>query len=163
MTTRSAIATHFGAPGALVLISLALNLFFVGVFAAYVVRHYVSAPPAAGVIDRSPAARIDRLAATLPASDAEKLRSEFRSQETSVEAARDGYRRSQDAIRRILRAEPFDPAAMRAAMADSRVARQAFDQVLHGVIAAAAAQMSNAGRNKLADWPQSRPAGEANR
>ena len=114
-------------------------------------------------IDRSPAARIDRLAATLPADDAEKLRSEFRSRQATVDAARDNYRRLQDVIRRALRAEPFDPAAMRAAMADARAARQAFDQALQGVVASAAEQMSVAGRDKLADWPASRPASEANR
>ena len=120
-----------------------------------------SAPPAATVIDRSPAARIDRLAATLPAVDAEKLRGEFRRQQAGVDAARDNYRRLQDVIRHTLRAEPFDPVAMRAAMAEARAARQAFDHALQGVVAAAAEQMSVAGRNKLADWPGSRPASEA--
>ena len=49
MTARSGLATPIGAPGTLLLVSLALNLFFVGVGAAYVVRHYFSAPPAAAV------------------------------------------------------------------------------------------------------------------
>jgi uncharacterized membrane protein len=163
MTARFGLAAQIGGPSMLLLVSLALNLFFVGVGAAYVVRHYFSAPPAATAIDRSPAARIDRLAATLPAADAETLRREFRSQQASVDAARDNYRRLQDVIRQTLRAEPFDPAAMRAAMADARVARQAFDQALQGVVAAAAGQMSVAGRNRLADWPGSRPASEAKR
>jgi uncharacterized membrane protein len=163
MTARSGFAAHVGAPSTLLLVSLALNLFFVGVGAAYVVRHYFSAPPAATAIDRSPAARIDRLAATLPAADAEKLRGEFRRQQAGVDAARDNYRRLQDVIRQTLRAEPFDPAAMRTAMAEARAARQAFDHALQGVVAAAAEQMSVAGRNKLADWPGSRPASEANR
>jgi uncharacterized membrane protein len=163
MTARSGIATPIGAPGALILVSLSLNLFFVGVFAAYLLRHYVSAPAATSVIDRSPAARIERLAATLPAADAEKLRSEFRNRQATVDVARENYRRAQDVIRRILRADPFDPAAMRGAMADTRAARQAFDQALQAVIVSAAEQMSVAGRNKLADWPSSRSAGEANR
>ena len=163
MTARSAFATPVGAPGALLLVSLSLNLFFVGVFAAYVARHYLFAPTAASVIDRSPAARIERLSATLPTADAEKLRGEFRNRQAAVEVARENYRRAQDVIRRILRAEPFDPAAMRAAMTDTRAARQSFDQALQGVIVAAAEQMSVAGRNKLADWPSSRPASEANR
>jgi uncharacterized membrane protein len=163
MTARSGLATQIGAPSTLLLVSLALNLFFVGVGAAYVVRHYFSAPPAATAIDRSPAARIERLAATLPAADAEKLRSAFHAQQATVDAAREGYLSAQDSIRRALRAEPFDPAAMRATMADTRAARQAFDLMLQGVVATAAEQMSVAGRNRLADWPSSRPTAEAKR
>ena len=138
----------------LVLASLALNLFFTGLISALVVRHYVWAPSgSAATVDRSVAGRIDRLAATLPAEDAEKLRAEFRIQAAAVEETRAAYRRSQDAIRRTLRSEPFGVEAMRVAMTESRAARQTFDQSLHGVIAAAAARMSATGRNKLADWP----------
>ena len=42
-------------------------------------------------------------------------------------------------------------------MSKTRSARQAFDQSLQDVVAAAAAKMTPAGRNKLADWP-TRPA-----
>ena len=42
---------------------------------------------------------------------------------------------------------------MRAAMAKTRAARQAYDQVIQGVFADAAAKMSSAGRQALADWP----------
>ena len=45
---------------------------------------------------------------------------------------------------------------MRAAMAKTRAARQAFDQVIQGVFAFAASQMSPAGRQALADWPPGR-------
>jgi len=163
MTTRTGFATPVGAPSALLLVSLSLNLFFLGVFAAYGVRHYFSAPSAPNVIDRSPAARIERLAATLPSADADKLRSEFRNRQAAVEVARENYRGAQDVVRRILRAEPFDPTAMRAAMTDTRAARQALDQSLQGVIVAASEQMSVAGRNKLADWPSSRSASDPKR
>ena len=47
---------------------------------------------------------------------------------------------------------PFDAGALRAAMADRRAARQALDLALNDVIAAAAARMSPAGREKLASW-----------
>jgi len=137
----------------LVLISLALNLFCIGVAGALVVRTYYSAPPVHAPVDRSAAARIDRLAATLPPPDAEKLRTEFRARAATVEPAREAYRRAQDAARAVLRTEPFDAAALRAAMRDTRAARVVLDEALHEVIAAAAAQMSPAGRNKLADWP----------
>ena len=45
---------------------------------------------------------------------------------------------------------------MRAAMTQTRAARQSFDQVIQGVFAFSAAQMSPAGRQALADWPPGR-------
>ena len=41
-------------------------------------------------------------------------------------------------------------------MAKTRAARQAFDQVIQGVFAFSASQMSPAGRSALADWPPNR-------
>jgi uncharacterized membrane protein len=144
-------------------LSLALNLFFAGVAGALFVRHYVAAPAVTAAPDRSPAARIERLAATLPAKDAEVLRAQFVARARAVEAARDEYRRLLDATRPILRTEPFDAAAMRAALSAARGARQTFDQLMHEVITAAAGAMTPEGRRKLADWPTtSRPA-EINR
>jgi uncharacterized membrane protein len=138
----------------LVLASLALNLFFVGAGGALVARHYLAAPAASPApVDRSVAARMERLAVTLPSSDAEILRAEYRTKATNVDGARETYRKAQDEVRRILRAEPFQGDAMRAAMTEQRAARQAFDQLLQDVIASAAAKMSPAGRSKLADWP----------
>jgi uncharacterized membrane protein len=138
----------------LLLVSLALNLFLVGAGGALMARHYfaeraVTTAP----LDRSVAARIERLAATLPAGDADILRGEYRANAATVDAARETYRNAQDGVRAVLRAEPFQPDAMRAAMSQTRNARQAFDQLLQDVIASAAIRMSAAGRNALADWP----------
>ena len=58
--------------------------------------------------------------------------------------------------RETLRREPFDATAMRTAMTQTRAARQNFDQVVQGVFAGTAAQMSQAGRHALADWPPGR-------
>jgi len=139
------------------LVSLALNLFFVGVAGAIAVRAFLPGTPAHSPDQgRSAAARIDRLAVTLPPADADKLRTEFRAHEGPVEAANGEYRRAQDRVRAALRADPFDVDAVRGAMADTRVARQGLDVVLQDVIAAAAAQMSTAGRAKLAEWPPPR-------
>lgn len=138
----------------LLLGSLALNLFFVGAAGALAARHYL-APPAApsAALDRSVAARIERLAVTLPANDADILRGEFRDRAASVEAVQGTYRQAQDRIRKALRAQPFETEPLRAAMAETRAARQDFDRSLQEVIAAAAAKMSVAGRDRLADWP----------
>jgi uncharacterized membrane protein len=129
--------------------SLALNLFFIGLAIAFFVRE--PAP-----LDRSVSARVERLASTLPAPDADKLRAEFKAKRAGVEGARAEYEAARDGIRAVLRREPFDAAAMRAAMAKTRAARQDFDVVLQGVIAQAAENMSPAGRQKLADYSPTR-------
>ena len=139
----------------LILCSLALNLFFVGIAGALLVRHY--APAAApATTERGLAARIDRLATSLPEEDAEKLRAQFHAQQPQFEAARDNFRRAQDGVRAALRAEPFSPDALRAAMTTTRPARQAYNAAFQDILAAAAALMSPAGRSKLAEWPPSR-------
>jgi len=138
----------------LLLASLALNLFFIGVTGALVTRHYIADRSASTApFDRSVAARVERLAATLPAADAEILRAEYRANAATVDAARAAYHQAQDDVRGVLRKDPFAPEAMRAAMSTTRSARQGFDQLLQDMIASAAAKMSTAGRNKLADWP----------
>ncbi len=138
----------------LLLGSLALNLFFVGAAGAVAYR-YSSPVPLATVarIDHGLASRLNRIAASLPSTDAKIMRSELRAAEEKVAAAQADLRLSQDEVRSSLRAEPFDPEAVRTAMADNRAARDNFDEVLHDMIATAAAKMSVVGRNKLAEWP----------
>jgi uncharacterized membrane protein len=137
----------------ILLISLALNLFFLGLISAGPVKHLFH-PHQRGVVEpsRSAAERIDRLASTLPADDADKLRAAFHTKERTLESAHAAYRKAQGSMRSTLRAQPFDVSALRSAMTDVRTARQSLDAVLQDVIATAAAEMSPTGRNKLADW-----------
>jgi len=135
----------------LLLGSLALNLFFVGVALAIVVR-----APAAPTWDRNVFVRVERIADTLPPADADLLRGQINANRQLIEDAQTKYRAAQDQIRATLRHEPFDVEAMRAAMAKTRAARQSFDQVIQGVFAFSASQMSPAGRSALADWPPGR-------
>ena len=135
----------------LLLGSLALNLFFVGVAVAMAIR-----APTSPSWDRNVFVRVDRLAATLPAADADLLRGQINGNRATIEDAQTNYRAAQDLIRATLRQEPFDAAAMRAAMAKTRAARQNFDQAIQGMFAGAAAQMSSTGRQALADWPRGR-------
>ena len=135
----------------LLLGSLALNLFFVGVAVAMAVRG-----PAASWWNPDVFVRVDRLAATLPPADGAIVRSDIQANHDAIQTAQADYRAAQDATRATLRREPFDVEAMRAAMAKTRGARQHYDQVIHGVFLNAAAQMSQAGRNALADWPPGR-------
>lgn len=135
----------------LLLGSLALNLFFAGAAIALFIRE-----PAAPAWDRNVLVRIEHLADTLPPADANLLRGRITTNRAAIEAAQSNYRASQSKIRDTLRVEPFDTAAMQAAMTETRAARQNFDQVLQGVFGGAAAQMSSAGRHALADWPPGR-------
>jgi uncharacterized membrane protein len=83
--------------------SLALNLFLVGVVAAYQMR---GAVPAA-----QPSARlnIDQIAETLPPADADRLETVFRSHAAELSEYTTAIRQSQDRERDLFRATPFDP------------------------------------------------------
>ena len=135
----------------LLLGSLALNLFFVGAAIAMAIR-----APAASNWDRNVFVRVERIAATLPPADADLLRGQVNASRAAIEDAQTKYRAAQEAIRTILRSDPFDPAAMQTAMANSRAARQNYDLVIQGAFAGPTAQMSSAGRHALADWPPGR-------
>jgi uncharacterized membrane protein len=150
--TENGQRTHW-----LLLGSLALNLIFVGAVGAVALR-YSSPVPLATVarIDHGLVSRFNRIAAVLPAPDAQIMRAQLNSEAQKVASAQADLRLSQDDLRKSLRAEPFDADAMRAAMAENRTARENFDEVLHEMIAAAAAQMSIVGRTKLAEWPAER-------
>ena len=135
----------------LLLGSLALNLFFVGVAVAMAIL--APAPPA---WDRNVFVRVEHIADTLPPADADILRGQINANLQLIDDAQQKYHSAQDAIHEALRHEPFDGNAMRAAMAQTRAARQTFDQVIQGVFAFSAEQMSPAGRKALADWPPNR-------
>lgn len=151
-------ATHaFAAVGArgsgrwLLLGSLAINLFFIGLAIAMAVR-----APTPSTWDRNVFVRIERMAATLPPADAGYLRSEIDAKRQAIETAQTQYRAAQDEIRQALRAEAFSADTLRAVMGKARAARQNFDQILQGTLADAAAKMSPAGRKGMADWPPRR-------
>lgn len=162
MTTTSATVIPDRSSRRLLIISLAINLFFVGTVGALAIRHYVTPARTAGIDrPRSVAARIDRLASLLPAADAETLRAAFHARATSAEGARDALNRAIERIQAGLRAQPFDPNQLRAAMADARALRPTYELEMQEILVAAAAAMSEEGRVKLADWPQPRSATNA--
>jgi uncharacterized membrane protein len=138
----------------LLLGSLTLNLLLAGAACAVALQHSADVPlqPVAG-IKHGLAQRFDRIAASLPASDGKIIRTEFRAEAVKLASAEAQIRLSKEAVRDSLRAEPFDPAAMRAAMAETSTARDHFYQLVHDVVATATAKMSPAGRVTLADWP----------
>jgi uncharacterized membrane protein len=135
--------------------SLGLNLLFVGAAGSVAIRHANSVPLATVArMSHRVDGRLDRLEARLPANDATVMRSQFDADAVLMAAATADLRLAEANVRDSLRADPFDPDAMRTAMAKSRVARENFDSLLHAIIASAAIKMSPVGRNRLADWPQ---------
>jgi uncharacterized membrane protein len=135
----------------LLLGSLALNLFFVGIGVAMAVR-----APAPQRWNPDVFVRMERVADTLPAADADLLRGAISAQRAPLAAAQTAYHRARNGIRESLRQEPFNPAAMREVLARTRAARQTQDEILQNLFADAAAKMSPAGRLALANWPPHR-------
>lgn len=158
-------ATHYvpvtSRPGTrwLLLGSLALNLFFIGIAIAMAVR---PAPPAR-TWDRDIFVRTERLADRLPKADGAILIAQMKANRDAIEETQQQYRAGQEAIRESFRKEPFDAGAMRAAMSETRAARQAFDVAVQDAFAHAATQMSQAGRVALAGWGSPRRNGDRNR
>lgn len=142
----------------LLLGSLALNLFFVGIAIAMAIR--APAPP---TWDRDVFVRVERIAATLPAPDADILRGQLATRRQALEDAQHQFFTAREQVHSALRTDPFSADAMRAAMSKTRAARQNFDQILQGIFADAASRMSNAGRSALADWPPNRKSASKDR
>ena len=142
----------------LLLGSLALNLFFIGITIASLVRG-----PVPGTGGSNMAARIERIAVTLPPADADKLRGQFQGIRTAVEATRGNFEDSREATRETLRRDPFSADAMRAALAQVRAARQNYDQVMHGIVVGAAERMTAEGRRDLSKFRADQPARPASK
>jgi uncharacterized membrane protein len=128
--------------------SVALNLFLVALVATHLLSH-----PRGGR-RMAPVMRIDSLAATLPAPDGDKLRAALQARSGEIGAALDRFRAAQDEVRARLRSEPFDLAALKRAMAEAQGRHQVMEAAIQDLIAGAAAEMSAAGRDKLAVWPR---------
>jgi uncharacterized membrane protein len=138
----------------LLLGSLALNLFFVGIALAMAVR---PAPaPTPSTWDPDVFVRMERIAQTLPAEDAAILRAQIEADRATVATAQKTWQGDRNQIRETLRQEPFDAAALRSVMARSRADRQTYDSVLQNLFADASSKMSREGRLALANWPPNR-------
>jgi len=91
----------------LLLSSLALNFFFIGIIGAFATRFHFAAIHPTGR-PHTAAARIEWLAERLGPADAEKLRIAFHPRETEAEHTREAVGRAYERLRETLRAEPFD-------------------------------------------------------
>jgi uncharacterized membrane protein len=143
LTTRSRGGSRW-----LLLGSLALNLFFIGVAVTMALR----GPPPRRHWNPNVFVRIDRLAATLPTADGKLLRGAFAAHHAEIATAQNNYHAAREDIHQTLREDPFKLADLRAAMVKIREARQQFDEVIQGVFADVVAKMSSAARHDIADW-----------
>ena len=106
-------------------VSLALNICFVGAASAVAYRYTGDVPlSVVELINYGAMDRFDRVAAALPASDAQIMRAEIRSDEERIAAAQADLRLTQEEARETLRAEPFNADALRNAMQHVQVARE---------------------------------------
>ncbi|HTV38467.1 MAG TPA: periplasmic heavy metal sensor [Xanthobacteraceae bacterium] len=136
--------------------SLALNFALVGAAGSVAYERTSANPvplqPVIG-IKHTIGQRMDLMVASLPPSDAKVMRAVLRADASQLAAAETQLRLSQETVRSSLRAEPFNPAAVRQALAETDAARDRFFQLVHNVIASATVQMSPEGRQTIADWP----------
>lgn len=139
------------------LLSLALNLFLIGVGGTMLARSYF-APPAISTItiDRSARARIERIAETLPPADAAIMRAAYRDNAATLDAARAEVDAGVERIKTSFRTEPYDIEATRKATADTRAKFMRFLSLVHDAIAQAAQKMSPEGRARLAEYSSAR-------
>jgi uncharacterized membrane protein len=129
------------------LVSLALNLFFIGVSATHAVRNQFEASG-----HFKPGLRLDAMVDTLPAADGAKLRAALDAEMDKVSVAHDAYQQAQEVARRVLGVEPFERVAFEAALADIRGKRQELQRALQTVVVKAAPEMSREGRKRLGEW-----------
>jgi uncharacterized membrane protein len=128
------------------LVSLAINLFFIGASATHAVRNQIETG------HFKPGMRLDAMVATLPSADGAKLRAALDADMDKVSAAHKAYRQAQAEARLALNGAPFDAAALERAMADIRAKRQTLQEALQTVVIKAAGDMSPDGRKRLAEW-----------
>jgi uncharacterized membrane protein len=130
----------------LLVASLALNLFFGGMFVA---RHAFGPP-------RGPDAMlsrlIDELGSGLSDADRATLQDVFESHAAAIKARAGEAMHARAGIRAAMVAEPFDAGALTAAVDDASARDTTMRKALERMLLEAATQVSPEGRRKLATW-----------
>jgi uncharacterized membrane protein len=130
----------------ILVLSLAVNLFFAGLF---VTRHAFG--PLRGP-DSMLARLIGELGAHLSDPDRAILQRVFDTHEAEIKQRSAQAMRSRAGIRAAMVAEPFDPAALTAAVDEASARDQAMRRAIERMLLEAATQVSPDGRGKLAAW-----------
>lgn len=133
--------------------SLALNLFFVGMAGVWAVKPFWRShfgPPPPPIAENL----AERMSARLPEGDKVILREAVQKRQDEIRAHMKTARGAQRDIRRSLRADPFDPDAFTAASNRARAERDAAQIAMHQAMREAAIVMSAEGRARLAQPPR---------
>jgi uncharacterized membrane protein len=131
------------------LASLGVNLFFAGQFSAR--RAFGPPPPPPDPAIMLPRL-IDDLASVLAAPDTNVLRQVFRLHETEIRQRSADIRRAHDGVRDALDHEPFEPAALLAALDEVKAKDAALREVMQQALLETVTQISPEARHKLASW-----------
>lgn len=126
-------------------VSIALNLFLAGMMIAWQMR---PSPPPGPWFERM----IQRMSADLPPADRDILLSSYETRRQELDRMDKEAQAAREKVRAAMRAQPYDPAALEAAMAAARDVREPVIKTVEQAIVEAAAKMSPEGRTKLADW-----------
>lgn len=137
----------------LLIASLSLNLLLAGVLGAWAVRPLFHGPSPSFEFGRM----IERMSHRLSSADAAALRHAYDAHRQEMGKLRDSVRDARRKVRRALRADPFDPSALKSAMDEVRTTRSAMEESMQNVISDGAASMSEEGRRRLAQGPHRRP------
>jgi len=135
-------------------VSIAINLAFVGVMVG---RHFGSMRPMGppGGEQRG----IDRLTKDMSPDGGEKLKAALTRRSGDLQARRAEERRTRDAVRLAISANPFDRAKLESAMAAHRTAAGGLQQIIQDGLLDAASQLSADDRAKLAENGRRPPRG----
>jgi uncharacterized membrane protein len=137
----------------LLFISLAGNMFFLGIWLGSSVQQSVTETNhVTGTIHAaSEIKQIDReFSDLLPEQDKEIIRSRMQESRSTLRAQKDALDNAQRAVRNAMYAEPFDQSALDQALADERAARQNLHGALNTTRRNMAASLSPEGRRALA-------------
>jgi Spy/CpxP family protein refolding chaperone len=129
---------------------LALNAFLLAVIAVHE-THRPPWPPGGPHGPGGPHHIVDRLAGLLSEPDATVLRQAFAAEPLLARSPRQAMGDDRQRMRAALRAEPFDPAALAAAVERGHSERDTFDQAIGRALIKAATALSPEGRRVLAE------------
>jgi uncharacterized membrane protein len=128
---------------AVLMISLAVNVFFVTLFA----MQFSTGQTRHRWLDLQ--ALEDRLVSRLPDPDAGIVRRVLQARQSEISAKMTALRQAREKARQALQAEPFVPPALTSAFTETRSAMQSLQEAVQSAIVQAATDMSAAGRRQI--------------
>jgi uncharacterized membrane protein len=138
----------FSLLGAVLLVSLALNLFLAGVIAGRGIG------PRGGGFDLTPRklkVAIERVTRVLPEADAALLSDRFEAERADLTQRFQALQDARKAVGAALKAQPYDAAAFDAAYRAMRSRNEDLQAAIHDVIRTAIGQFSDEGRAAIAE------------